>query len=300
MPRRVLVTGGAGFIGSHLVEALVARGDDVVVVDDLSIGRRENVAVAAGLIEADVREPLEPIFEQIDPHVCFHFAAQTNVRWSVASPAFDAATNVLGTLNVLEAARTSESRVIFASSGGAVYGETDVPATEDAVCRPLSPYGVSKLAADEYLATYNRLHGFRHVSLRFGNVYGPRQDPRGEAGVVAIFLANLAKGEAPVIYGTGEQTRDYVYVADVVLAALAAASTPVAGIFNIGTGKERSVNTVLALCRRVTDTRLVEDWKPARRGEIQRSALDAGRAARELGWQPALSLETGIRLTYAE
>src|SRR6476660_1136466 len=202
---RAIVTGGAGFIGSHVVEALLARGDEVTVVDDLSNGKRENVREGARLVERDVRAGLADVFEEARPEVCFHLAAQVDVRVSVERPEHDASVNVLGTLEVLEAARAHETQVVFSSTGGAIYGECDGPAPEEAERRPLAPYGVSKLAGEEYLAAYNRLYGTRHVSLRYGNVYGPRQDPHGEAGVVAIFLGSLAEGRAPRMFGDGLQ-----------------------------------------------------------------------------------------------
>ena len=210
---RARVTGGAGFIGSTLVDALVTRGDEVHVVDDLSSGRREQVHPDATLHVADIRDPLTGVFAEAQPEVVFHLAAQIDVRLSVADPVADARSNVLGTLNVLEAARANQAQVILASTGGAIYGECDGPAGEDAPRLPLSPYGTSKLAAEEYLATWNRLYGTRHVALRLGNVYGPRQDPHGEAGVVAIFLSRIRDGGEATIYGDGSQTRDYVFVA---------------------------------------------------------------------------------------
>jgi UDP-glucose 4-epimerase len=240
---RAVVTGGAGFIGSHVVEALLARGDEVTVIDDLSRGRRENVPEGARLVEHDIRERLEPLFDEVRPEACFHLAAQVEVRVSVERPAHDADVNVLGTIAVLEAARRRDAKVVFASTGGAIYGECDGPAPESAERRPLAPYGVSKLAAEEYLAAYNRLYNGRHVSLRYGNVYGPRQDPHGEAGVVAIFLGRLAQGETPRIFGDGMQTRDYVYAGDVAQATLAAVDRD-GGVFNVGTGAESSVGEV--------------------------------------------------------
>jgi UDP-glucose 4-epimerase len=294
---RAVVTGGAGFIGSHVVEALLARGDEVTVVDDLSRGKRENVPEEARLVESDVREGLEAIFEEARPEACFHLAAQVDVRVSVERPADDAGVNVLGTVAVLEAARRHGAHVVFASSGGAIYGECDGPATESAERRPIAPYGVSKLAAEEYLAAYNRLYGSGHVSLRFGNVYGPRQDPHGEAGVVAIFLGRLAAGEAPRIFGDGTQTRDYVYAGDVAQATLAAVGQK-GGVFNVGTGSETSVVELYELCRRLAGSSLEAEAAPARLGELQRSALDPGKAERGLGWRPDLTLEDGLRRTW--
>src|SRR5690349_11608816 len=211
---RAIVTGGAGFIGSHAVDALLARGDEVHVLDDLSKGRRERVAPAATLHVADIREP-DAVFDEARPELVLHLAAQADVRVSVERPAYDADVNVLGTLRILEAARRHGARVVFASTGGAIYGECDGPARETAERLPLSPYGTSKLAGEEYLATWNRLYGATHVALRFGNVYGPRQEPHGEAGVVAIFMGLLHEGGEPTIFGDGGQTRDYVYVGDV-------------------------------------------------------------------------------------
>ena len=289
---RAVVTGGAGFIGSHVVDALLARGDEVLVLDDLSNGKRENVADGARLEVVDIREPLD--FEGAE--VCFHLAAQVDVRVAVERPEHDAQVNVLGTVTVLEAARAHGTQVVFASTGGAIYGECDGPAAEDAPRRPLSQYGVSKLAGEEYLAAYNRLYGTNHVSLRFANVYGPRQDPRGEAGVVSIFLGRLAAGEPPRIFGDGSQTRDYVYAGDVASAALMAAGK--AGVFNIGTGIETSVLELYELCRRVAGSELEAEHADARLGELQRSVLDVTRADRELGWRPEVGLEEGLRLTW--
>jgi UDP-glucose 4-epimerase len=294
---RAVVTGGAGFIGSHVVEALLARGDEVTVVDDLSRGRRENVPEEARLVEHDIREGLEPLFDEARPEVCFHLAAQVDVRVSVDRPVHDADVNVLGTVAVLEAARRHDAQVVFASTGGAIYGECDRPAPESAERRPLAPYGVSKLAGEEYLAAYDRLYGGGHVSLRYGNVYGPRQDPHGEAGVVAIFLGRLAAGEAPRIFGDGTQTRDYVYAGDVAQATLAALGRN-GGVYNVGTGAETSVVELYELCRRVAGSSLEAEPAAARLGELQRSVLDVGKAERELGWRPGVSLEEGLRRTW--
>jgi UDP-glucose 4-epimerase len=296
---RVLVTGGAGFIASHLADALVARGDEVLVLDDLSRGRRENVPADATLEVADVRdaESVEAAFDRLRPEACFHFAAQPDVRVSVAEPAFDCAINVLGTINVLEAARRHGTRVVFASTGGAIYGECERPAPETAPRLPLSPYGAAKLAAEEYIATWERLHGGGHVSLRLGNVYGPRQDPHGEAGVVAIFFGVLADGGRPRVFGDGTQTRDYVYVGDVVRAALAALEGP-AGVFNVGTGIETSVLELLAACCRVAGVSVAHEHAPPRPGELHRSALDPSLAEAKLGFRAECSLEEGLRATW--
>jgi UDP-glucose 4-epimerase len=292
---RAVVTGGAGFIGSHVVEALLARGDEVLVLDDLSSGKRENVPESARLEEVDVREPLASHFGRAE--VCFHLAAQVDVRVSVGRPEHDADVNVAGTIRVLEAARRQGTQVVFASTGGAIYGECDRPAPEDYPRRPIAPYGVSKLAGEEYLAAYNRLYGTRHVSLRYGNVYGPRQDPHGEAGVVAIFLGRLAAGDPPRIFGDGRQTRDYVYAGDVARATLAAAGHD-GGVFNIGTGVETSVLELYELCRGVAGAELEAEPAPARLGELQRNVLDASLAERELGWRSEVGLEDGLRRTW--
>jgi UDP-glucose 4-epimerase len=293
----VLVTGGAGFIGSHVAEALVASGEEVVVLDDLSSGKRENLPDGVELVEGDVREPQDELFAGIKPTVCYHLAAQIDVRVSVARPEHDAQINVLGTVNLLQAALEHGTQVVFSSTGGAIYGECERPALEDAPRLPISPYGTSKLAAEEYLATYNRLYETRHVALRYGNVYGPRQDPHGEAGVVAIFFDRLLAGEAPKVFGDGTATRDYVYVGDVVRATLAAAENE-GGVYNVGTGRETSVVELLELCQRIAKTDFQATFVPPRAGELQRSVLDPSRAVDELGWRPEHSLEDGLRETY--
>lgn len=305
---KALVTGGAGFIGSNLSDALLARGDEVIVVDDLSTGRRENLepglANGAVLVEADIRdrEALEELFGREQPEVVFHLAAQIDVRKSIADPAFDASINVGGTANVLEAARVAESRrVVFSSTGGAIYGEGEgqqLPLAEDAPLAPEAPYGQSKFAGEGYLALYERLYGLSSVPLRLGNVYGPRQDPLGEAGVIAIFCGKLRAGERPTVFGDGKQTRDYIYVGDVVSAMLAAADAETAGPINIGTGIETDV---LELARRLDELGGEGDFEPEfappRTGEVQRISIDPGRAERELGWRPELGLAEGLRVT---
>jgi UDP-glucose 4-epimerase len=295
---RAVVTGGAGFIGSNLVDALLARGDEVHVLDDLSKGRRENVAPEATLHVADVRAP-DAAFDAAGPEVVFHLAAQADVRVSVERPDHDADVNVLGTVRVLEAARRRGARVVFASTGGAIYGECDGPAPETAERRPLAPYGTSKLCGEEYLATWNRLHGTRHVSLRFGNVYGPRQEPHGEAGVVAIFMGLLQEGGTPRIYGDGRQTRDYVFVGDVVDAALRAAAYGGGGVFNVGTGIETSVLELSRAIAAATGISREPEHDEPRLGELQRSVLDPAAAERELGWRPRTSLADGLRTTWS-
>jgi UDP-glucose 4-epimerase len=293
---RALVTGGAGFIGSHVADALLARGDEVTILDDLSDGKREHVPDGARLVEGDIRDPAEA-FSVSGPEVVFHLAAQKDVRVSVARPDFDADVNVVGTVRILEAAREHGAQIVFSSTGGAIYGECEDPAREDKPREPLAPYGASKLAGEEYLATYNRLYGARHVSLRYGNVYGPRQDPHGEAGVVAIFFNRLRDGERPTVFGDGGQTRDYVYVGDVVRATLAAQEVD-GGVFNVGTGRETSVVELLDLCVSVAGKEVEPEFAPPRPGELQRSVLDTTLAVDELGWRADRSLGDGLRETW--
>jgi len=307
---RILVTGGAGFIGSNLVDALLARGDEVTVVDDLSTGRRENLEQAlaggAALVEADIRdrEALEGIAREHGPEVVFHLAAQIDVRKSIADPAWDASINVGGTANVLEAARAAGcGRLVFSSTGGAIYGEgegQELPLAEDAPLAPEAPYGQSKFAGEGYLSLYERLYGLSSVPLRLGNVYGPRQDPLGEAGVVAIFCGRLREDGRPTVFGDGKQTRDYIYVGDVVAAMLAAAGSDATGPFNVGTGIETDV---LELVRQLAELGGAESFEPEfappRSGEVQRISIDPARAQRELGWKAEMDLAEGLRLTLA-
>jgi UDP-glucose 4-epimerase len=294
---RAIVTGGAGFIGSNLVDALVARGDEAHVLDDLSKGSRDNVNASADLHVADIREPDE-VFDAVRPEVVFHLAAQADVRVSVEKPAMDADVNVLGTIRILEAARRHGARVVFASSGGAAYGECDGPAPESAPLRPLAPYGTSKLCGEEYLSTWNRLYGASHVSLRLGNVYGPRQMPHGEAGVVAIFMGLLRDGGTPTIYGDGSQTRDYVFVADVADAMLRTLDLKDGGVYNVGTGVETSVVDLYDAIRAASGVDREASFAPARLGELQRSVLDTSLAARELDWRPQRTLADGLAATW--
>jgi UDP-glucose 4-epimerase len=305
---RALVTGGAGFIGSNLTDALLARGDEAIIVDDLSTGRRENLdqalANGATLVEADIRDraAIEEIAGRERPEVIFHLAAQIDVRKSVADPAFDAAINVGGTANVLEAARAAEvRRVVFSSTGGAIYGEGDgqeLPLREDAPLAPEAPYGQSKLAGEGYLSLYERLYGLSSVPLRLGNVYGPRQDPLGEAGVVAIFCGRLREDKQPTVFGNGKQTRDYIYVGDVVSAMLAAAEAETSGPINIGTGIETDVlELVSALGELGGNGDFAPDFAPPRTGEVQRISIDPARAASELGWRAEMDLSEGLRVT---
>jgi UDP-glucose 4-epimerase len=305
---KTLVTGGAGFIGSNLVDALLARGDEVTVVDDLSTGRLSNLdagrEAGAELVELDIRDgaALAASAAAKRPDVVFHLAAQIDVRKSLLDPAFDAAVNVGGTANVLEAARGAEcGRVVFVSTGGAIYGEGDgqqLPLGEGAPIAPLSAYGQSKFAAEGYLALYERLYGLSGVSLRLGNVYGPRQDPLGEAGVIAIFCGLLRSGGRPTVFGDGKQTRDYIYVGDVVSGALAAAESEVTGPVNLGTGVETDVLRLAEALGRLGGVEHFEpEFAPARTGEVQRITLDAARAQRELGWRAETGLDEGLRVT---
>ncbi|HWO84552.1 MAG TPA: GDP-mannose 4,6-dehydratase [Solirubrobacterales bacterium] len=305
---RCLVTGGAGFIGSNLVDALLARGDAVTVVDDLSTGRIGNLEPGlengAELVEADIRdgEALSRLAQEKRPEAIFHLAAQIDVRKSLADPCFDAGINVGGTANVLEAARASGARrVVSISTGGAIYGEgqgQQLPLPEDAPIAPLSAYGQSKFAAEGYVSLYERLYGLSGVSLRLGNVYGPRQDPLGEAGVIAIFCGLLKNGGRPTVFGDGAQTRDYIYVGDVVSAALAAGDSEATGPVNIGTGVETNVLELIEALKRLSGSESFEpEFAPARTGEVQRITIDAGRAERELGWRAEMDLDEGLRVT---
>jgi UDP-glucose 4-epimerase len=305
---RCLVTGGAGFIGSNLVDALLARGDEVTVVDNLSTGRISNLepglAAGAELEEMDIRdgEALSRKAAERRPEAIFHLAAQIDVRKSLADPFFDAGVNVGGTANVLEAARASKcGRVVSISTGGAIYGEGEgqqLPLPEDAPIAPLSAYGQSKFAAEGYVSLYHRLYDLSGVSLRLGNVYGPRQDPLGEAGVIAIFCGLLKEGGRPTVFGDGTQTRDYIYVGDVVSAALAAGDADATGAINIGTGKETNVLELIEALKGLSGNDSFEpNFEPERTGEVQRITIDAARAERELNWRAEMGLEDGLRIT---
>ena len=294
---RAIVTGGAGFIGSHVVEALRDRGDEVVALDNLATGKRENLPDGVPLRDGDIRGDADDVFADVRPDVCFHLAAQADVGTSVERPDLDADVNVLGTLRVIEAARRHDTQVVFTSTGGALYGECERPAREDDPREPLSPYGTSKLAGEEYLATWNRLHATRHVALRLANVFGPRQMAKLEGGVIAIFMDRLAAGERCQIFGDGNQTRDFVYVADVVSALFAAVGHD-GGVFNVGTGIETSVNALYDACRNVAGSDAEPEYGAARKGDLIRSFLDPGLAGRELGWRPQYDLEAGLRATW--
>ena len=301
-----LVTGGAGFIGSNLVDQLLGRGHEVHVVDDLSSGKESNLeaALAAGakLHTADIRDgdAMRELFGSVKPEVVFHLAAQIDVRVSVADPAYDARTNVEATANLLETGRVNGvRRFVFASTGGAIYGVTDVmPTPENTEARPMAPYGTSKLCAEQYLGLYERLHGMSTVALRFGNVYGPRQDVHGEAGVIAIFCGRLRRGEDLRVFGDGEQTRDYIYVGDLVEAIATAGAGDATGAINLGTEEETSVLRVAELLQVHAGATSPIDFQPARLGEIQRSVLHAGRAREVLGWSAATPIDEGLRLTW--
>ncbi|MBA2692056.1 MAG: SDR family oxidoreductase [Rubrobacter sp.] len=297
---RVLVTGGAGFIGSHVSDLLIENGHEVAVVDDLSGGKKENIPGKANFYKLDVRGGCDPAFEEFRPEAVVHQAAQMDVRRSVAEPDFDADVNVLGTIRLLEnCAKHEVSKFVFASTGGAVYGEQDeFPATEDHPQRPISPYGVSKLAGEKYLYYFNAQYGLPYTALRYANVYGPRQDPHGEAGVVAIFSGRLARNETSKINGAGEQTRDYVYVKDVARANLLALEKDVpSGAYNVGTGIETSVNELYELLREGAGKDLAPEHGPAKPGEQMRSCVDPALAERILGWRPEVEISSGLKET---
>jgi UDP-glucose 4-epimerase len=297
---RVVVTGGAGFIGSHVADAFLAHGDDVLVVDDLSTGQRSNVPERARFEQLDIadRDALEPTFAGGADVVC-HLAAQASVTVSVADPLLDCTSNVIGTLNVCEAARRQGAPVVFASTGGALYGDdAPLPTPEAFAPEPLSPYGASKLSGEAYVATWGRLYGTPNVVLRLGNVYGPRQNPHGEAGVVAIFSGMLLDGEQPALRGEGKPTRDYVYVTDVANAFVAAAGGTRAGTFNVGTGRETSTARLLEILQDAAGTTIEPQQVELQPGELRASALEARMIGRELGWRPTIAIEEGLRQTF--
>ena len=297
---KVLVTGGAGFIGSHLVDRLIQEGHEVVVVDNLSTGKRRNLNRAARLVKLDIQSwRLERVFRNERPNMVMHLAAQMDVRKSVEDPMFDAQVNVLGTLNVLQQSiKHGVRKVVFSSSGGAIYGEQEIyPAPESHVTRPLSPYGISKLCGEQYLSYYQRVNGLQVVSLRYANVYGPRQDPEGEAGVVAIFIQKLLNNEQAIVNGNGRQTRDFVYVEDVVEANLAAMGQDIQGTYNVGTGEETSVNDLLRILVRHTNSTCKEVHGPAKGGEQARSVIDSGKLRQELSWESRTEFSEGLKRT---
>ncbi|GAA4201293.1 GDP-mannose 4,6-dehydratase [Streptosporangium oxazolinicum] len=296
-----LVTGGAGFIGSHLTDALLSRGTAVTVIDNLSTGRTSRLPVGVDLRKVDITDTdaVTAVAEEVRPQVIFHLAAQIDVRASVEDPARDAAINIGGTINLLQAALAVGAKLVFASTGGALYGvRAPIPSDERVLPAPEAPYGTAKYGAEQYLGLFNRLHGTGHTALRLGNVYGPRQDPSGEAGVVAIFAGCAHRGQQPTIFGDGAQTRDYVYVGDVVAAFIAAAATERGGIWNIGTGRETSVLELIQHVGQAAGRAVDPVFAAARPGELQRSALDAGAARRDLGWTAATPIEEGIARVY--
>lgn len=306
---KTLVTGGAGFIGSHLSDALLDRGDEVTIIDDLSSGSRDNLASAlangARLVEGDIRDLafVRETVAETAPSTIFHLAAQGEVRRSIDEPSFDASVNVVGTVNLLDAGLAiGLDRFVFASTGGAIYGEgsrLDLPALEASVLEPLCPYGLSKLAGEKYLELYRRMYMFNSVALRFGNVYGPRQNPKGEAGAVAIFGELLKAGKQPTVFGDGSQTRDFVYIKDVVDAILTASKTDVEGAINIGTGIETSLLDMIgSLAKQAPNGNEFDPiFAPKKPGEVKRISIDPARAGRELGWSATTGLDEGLKLT---
>jgi UDP-glucose 4-epimerase len=299
---KIVVTGGAGFIASQIVDAYIERGHEVHIVDDFSTGQQSNLNPKATVHRIDIAEAqTAKLIDQIKPEVLSHHAAQMDVRHSVADPAFDARVNIIGFINLLEACKNAGARkVIFASSGGAVYGEQEVfPAPESHATQPASPYGVSKRTGELYLSYYHQAFGLPFIALRYANVYGPRQSTKGEAGVVAIFLSMLLSGKTPIINGDGRQTRDYVYVADVVAANVAALESTFVGQINIGTGGETDVVTIYEHLREAVGSETRAQHGPAKTGEQRRSCLDAGRAAEILGWRPQMALRDGLQRTAA-
>lgn len=297
---KVLVTGGAGFIGSHLVDRLIQEGHEVIIVDNLATGKRRNINRAARFYKLDVQSwRLERVFRNERPNVVMHLAAQMDVRKSVEDPMFDAQVNILGTLNVLQqAVKHGVRKVVFSSSGGAIYGEQEVyPAPESHVTKPMSPYGLSKLCGEQYLSYFQRSSGLQVVSLRYANVYGPRQDPEGEAGVVAIFIQKMLNNEQAVINGNGRQTRDFVFVDDVVEANLAVMGQETQGTYNVGTGVETSINDLFRILVQHTGSTCKEVHGPAKKGEQIRSVIDVAKLRHELSWEPRADLSEGLKKT---
>jgi len=292
MKKKVLITGGAGFIGSHLADKLVKNRHNVSIIDNLSTGKKENINLKTRFYKLDILSPkISHIFEKEKPEIVFHLAAQKNVRRSLEDPVKDAKTNILGTLNLLRHCQKVK-KFIFASSGGAIYGNAKIiPTPEGYPANPLSPYGVAKLAIEKYLKALN----INYVALRYANVYGPRQDAKGEAGVIAIFIDKIKDNQSPIIFGTGEQTRDYVYVSDVVSANIKAMQKNVFGEFNIGTSQETSVNKLLKMLAHKAQAKHAK----AVLGEVQRSCLDIKKAKQMLGWEPRVSLKQGLKLLLA-
>ena len=299
---KILVTGGAGFIGSNVVDRLLLEGHEVVVVDNLSTGKRKNLNRKAKFAKLDIQSSrLERVFRNERPSLVMHLAAQMDVRRSVEDPIFDAQVNILGTLNLLaQAFKHGSRKIVFSSSGGAIYGEQDVfPAPEGHPTNPLSPYGISKLTGEHYLSYYQRVSGIQFVGVLYANVYGPRQDPEGEAGVVAIFIQKMLNGEQPVINGNGRQTRDFVFVDDVVEANLMVMGQEVQGVYNVGTGVETTVNELFGTLKELMNSECQDMHGPAKKGEQNRSVIDSTKLRQELGWEPKTSLKEGLRRTVA-
>ncbi len=298
----ILVTGGAGFIGSHIVDALIAKGHTITVFDDLSSGKEAQINPLSTFVKGDIRhaESLENLFKTTPFEAVFHLAAQIDVRKSTADPLADAETNILASLRLIHLAHThGTKKFIFSSTGGAIYGDTENrPTAETHSEHPLSPYGIAKLSVDKYLAFYRELFGMQTVSLRYANVYGPRQNPHGEAGVVSIFLSKMLDQSQPTINGDGMQTRDYVFVSDVVAANIAALEKDVSGVYNIGTGRETTVNTLFQILNGFFNNTFQEIHAEAKLGEQLTSSLDATRATKELDWKPLVSLEDGLKQTF--
>jgi UDP-glucose 4-epimerase len=304
----ILITGGAGFIGSHLVDRLIQEGYKVVIVDNLSSGKRKNLNPRAKFYKVDIRnkKALANVFQKEKPRDIFHLAAQINLRKSVDDPVEDAKINILGGLNLVQCflqsnplpARREGAKFIFSSTGGAIYGEAEViPTSEKFPARPMSPYGIAKLSFEHYLDYYQKVFGLDFVSLRYANVYGPRQNSKGEAGVVAIFCDQILSGNKPVIYGNGQQTRDYVFVDDVVEANILSLQKNVKGVFNIGTGKETSVNQLFQKINKIFDGKIRRKHGPAKKGEQKRSCLDCQKAKKILGWENKVELDEGLKRT---
>jgi len=298
--KTALVTGGAGFIGSHLVDRLLAEGYKVVVVDDLSTGKLKNLNPSAIFYHTDITRPsIQQIFEKAQPDLVFHLAAQVSVTNSSKDPITDAHINVLGTLRLLEASRHSGTeKFIFSSTGGALYGEPEVnPCTEDTPIAPLSAYGTSKYLGEQYVELYQRLYNLNHTTLRYANVFGPRQDPHGEAGVIAIFTNTMLEGKQPEIFGSGDQERDFLYVDDVVQANILAIDRGDGQAFNVGTGQGTSINRIFSLIRDNLKYRWEADYRQRRPGEVHRISLECSKAGRDLGWSPSVEIESGLRKT---
>lgn len=297
---KILVTGGAGFIGSNIVDALIWNGHEVAIIDNLSTGKEESINPKANFFHVDITdfEALESVFQSFKPEIVFHVAAQIDVRKSLEDPSFDAETNVVGSVNLFSlCVQYGVIRIVFSSTGGALYGEPkELPAKEDSPIQPLSPYGISKYCTEQYLNYFKRLYGLERVILRYGNVYGPRQDPLGEAGVIAIFTNKILRGEPPTVFGDGSQTRDYVFVEDVVRANLLSI-TGKEGVYNIGTGIETSVNQIIQLFSKILKKEIKPMYTQPRKGEVFRISLDSEKAKKELGFSVRYNLEQGLMKT---